>query len=128
MLGDTQFLRGYSLLLAYPMVEKLNDLQGPVRTQFLEDMARLGDAVIAATGAVRANYSIYGNLDPFLHAHVWPRFAEEDPRFRTLPPFSYPEEIRRDERHRADPERHRETILRLRRALVDGVRADGVRA
>src|SRR5579862_7979366 len=69
-----QYFQGYCLLLAYPQVEKLNDLAGEARVQFLGDMATLGDAVLAATACRRINYSIYGNLDPFLHAHVWPRY------------------------------------------------------
>jgi diadenosine tetraphosphate (Ap4A) HIT family hydrolase len=79
VMGDFQFLPGYCLLLAYPKVEKLNDLAREPRTEFLEDMARLGDAILAATGALRINYSIYGNLDPFLHAHLFPRYEWEPP-------------------------------------------------
>ncbi|MBC8063614.1 MAG: hypothetical protein H7Y17_02195, partial [Chlorobia bacterium] len=78
VMGDFQFLPGYCLLLAHPRVDKLNDLQGPQRTQFLDDMARLGDAILGATDAIRINYSIYGNLDPFLHAHLFPRYAWEE--------------------------------------------------
>lgn len=91
---DSQFLPGYCLLIAAPMVEKLNDLSGEARTAFLDDMARLGDAVLAATDAVRINYSIYGNLDPFLHAHVVPRYANEPEEHRTIPPMSIPAEYR----------------------------------
>lgn len=94
VMGDSQYLPGYCLLLAYPIVGKLNDLEGAHRVAFLEDMAALGDAVIAATGAVRINYSIYGNLDPFLHAHIFPRYANEPDEYRTLPPMQIPPEVR----------------------------------
>jgi len=113
VLGDTQFLPGYSLLLASPQVGQLNDLTGDDRTAFLADMARLGDAVRAATGCKRINYSIYGNLDPFLHAHVWPRFEDEDPAFAPAPPFSYPAEIRNAPEHAFDLERHAHTIAKI---------------
>jgi diadenosine tetraphosphate (Ap4A) HIT family hydrolase len=96
VMGDTQFLPGYSLLLAYPMVEQLTDLPRAGRLAFLGDMATLGEAVKRATGCRRVNFSIYGNLDPFLHAHVWPRYAHEDPAYRTLPPFLYPPALRDD--------------------------------
>ncbi|AIE84972.1 HIT family protein [Fimbriimonas ginsengisoli] len=94
VMGDSQFLPGYCLLLAFPLVEKLNDLQGEHRTAFLDDMAKLGDAVLASTDAVRINYSIYGNLDPFLHAHIFPRYATEDPAYATIPPMSIPADVR----------------------------------
>ena len=45
VLGDHQFLPGYSLLLADPIVDDLNDLPHEDRRQFLMDMAALGDAV-----------------------------------------------------------------------------------
>lgn len=77
VLGDPQILPGYCLLLPDPVVPHLNALTGDARRQFLEDMTRLGDAVLAMTGAERINYEILGNVEPALHAHVIPRFATE---------------------------------------------------
>jgi diadenosine tetraphosphate (Ap4A) HIT family hydrolase len=77
VMGDVQVLPGYCLLLPDPVVTSLNDLQGAVRTQFLEDYVRLGDAVLKVTGALRINYEILGNVVPELHAHVFPRYANE---------------------------------------------------
>jgi diadenosine tetraphosphate (Ap4A) HIT family hydrolase len=118
VMGDYQFLPGYCLLLAYPMVEKLNDLHGADRMQFLVDMGKLGDAVLAATGCARINNSMYGNLDPFLHAHIWPRYEWEEPEFRTAPPFQIPVSLREAKSHRYDPERHREIQLKITEALA----------
>lgn len=106
VMGDSQYLPGYCLLLAVPMVEKLNDLSGDHRTAFLEDMAKLGDAVLAATDAVRINYSIYGNLDPFLHAHVVPRYENEPEEYRSIPPMSIPAEVRGASEHAYNPAKH----------------------
>jgi len=64
VLGQRQVLAGYSLLLPDPVVPHLNALSAPERDRFLADLGRLGDAVLAATGALRINYAIYGNLDP----------------------------------------------------------------
>jgi len=77
------------LLLPDPVVPHLNALTGEQRTQFLTDMARLGDAVLAATGAIRINYAMFGNLEPALHAHVFPRYANEPEEFRTGSPWAY---------------------------------------
>ena len=116
-LAANQFRRGYCLLLADPLVPSLNDASKEAQIQFLTDMARVGDAVRAATGAVRCNYSIYGNLDPFLHAHVVPRFLDEPEAERTLPPLSLPVSVREDPSTAFDPERDRELIERIRKAL-----------
>ena len=117
VIGDTQFLPGYCLLLAYPEVGQLNDLYGATREQFLRDMAVLGDAVKEATGAERMNYSIYGNLDPFLHAHIWPRYAWEDAAFHTLPPFNYPASIREDFSNLFDMGKHGGLMGKIREEL-----------
>lgn len=85
VLGDPQITRGYCLLLPDPVVPDLNALTGEARRQFLDDMATLGDAVLAATGAERINYEILGNVEPALHAHVIPRHASEDPALRAKP-------------------------------------------
>ncbi len=87
--GPRQFVRGYLLLLPDPVVPQLNALTEPARAQFLADMARLGDALLRATVAVRINYAIYGNVEPALHAHVIPRYADEPEALRTAQPWAY---------------------------------------
>ena len=89
VLGQSQFLRGYSLLLPEPVVPHLNAMQLPHREQFLKDMAALGDAVLAVTGALRINYAMFGNVEPALHAHVIPRYSEEAPELQTAHPWAY---------------------------------------
>ena len=84
-----QVLRGYCLLLPDPVVPHLNALGAPERDRFLADVGRLGDAVMAATGALRINYAIFGNLEPALHAHVHPRYADEPEALRTGNPWAY---------------------------------------
>lgn len=85
VLGATQITHGYSLLLPDPVVPDLNALTGEARRQFLDDMARLGDAILEETQAERINYEILGNVEPALHAHVIPRHASEDPELRKKP-------------------------------------------
>ncbi|WP_274434221.1 HIT family protein [Alicyclobacillus sp. ALC3] len=83
VIGDTQFLPGYCVLLAYPEVNSLEDLSLQGRTNFLRDMSLLGEAVQFVCSPRRLNYSIYGNSDEFLHAHVFPRYDWE-PEERSL--------------------------------------------
>jgi diadenosine tetraphosphate (Ap4A) HIT family hydrolase len=85
VLGDPQILPGYCLLLPDPVVPDLNALASDARRQFLDDMAAVGDAVLAVTAAERLNYEILGNVEPALHAHVIPRYATEPPPTRKQP-------------------------------------------
>ena len=91
--GERQFLRGYALLLPDPVVPTLNTLGAQERQAFLLDMARLGDALLKVTGAIRINYAIFGNVEPALHAHVIPRYADEVEKLRTAQPWAYDWEV-----------------------------------
>jgi diadenosine tetraphosphate (Ap4A) HIT family hydrolase len=85
VLHDQQSPRGWAILIATPMVKDLNVLEEPRRTQFLSDMAAVGDALQKVTGSYRINYSIFGNDDPFLHAHVQARYTDEPEIERRAP-------------------------------------------
>ncbi|UCJ14793.1 hypothetical protein K5Q02_13000 [Pseudomonas sp. MM211] len=89
VMGDVQFLPGYCLLLPDPVVASLNDLDAEARVAYLLDMARLGDAVLQVTGALRMNYEILGNSEPELHCHIFPRYATEPEEKRTMPAWFY---------------------------------------
>ncbi|MBD2059941.1 hypothetical protein H6F88_28790 [Oculatella sp. FACHB-28] len=89
VLGDIQFLRGYSLLLPDPVVPDLNALPMEQRISFLQDMTILGDALLEVTGAIRINYEILGNSEAALHAHVFPRYVTEPEEKRRKPVWFY---------------------------------------
>lgn len=89
VMGDVQFLPGYCLLLPDPVVASLNDLDATGRVVYLQDMARVGDAVLQATGALRMNYEILGNSEPELHCHIFPRYASEPDDKRRMPAWFY---------------------------------------
>lgn len=89
LMGPKQVLRGYCLLLPDPVVPHLNALEPPQRDQFMRDLGTLGDAVLRATQALRINYAIFGNLEPALHAHIHPRYADEPEQYRAGNPWSY---------------------------------------
>ena len=112
VMGDPQVLPGYCLLLPDPVVPHLNAMLPAAQAEFLADMARLGDAVLARTGAVRINYALFGNVEPALHAHVFPRLASEPPGHREAHPWSY------------DWSRARPFDAALDGALLQALRAD----
>ena len=79
------------------------------------DLARLGQAVLELTGALRINYAMFGNLEPALHAHVLPRYADEPEALRTAHPWAYDwSEARRFDPVRDGP------LLRALRARLGG--------
>lgn len=88
VMAERQVLCGYCLLLPDPVVGHLNELPAPSRAVFLRDMAALGDALLVVTGALRINYAMFGNLEPALHAHAFPRYADEPLATRTAQPWA----------------------------------------
>ncbi|MGY1583785.1 HIT family protein [Streptomyces sp. MN13] len=110
VIGDVQFLPGYSVLLVDELnVQRLSDLPRAKRLAFLSDMDRLGEAVERACRQLdpdfrRVNLEILGNTDPFLHAHVWPRFEWEPAELVGKPVWLYPRERWSDERFRLGPQ------------------------
>jgi diadenosine tetraphosphate (Ap4A) HIT family hydrolase len=116
VLGDPQVIAGYCLLLPDPVVPHLNALAGAERASFLADMARLGDAVLAVCGAVRVNYALFGNQEPALHAHVFPRRSDEPPALATLHPFAWDWQGAA----RFDPALHGGLLAKLKAALDRG--------
>jgi diadenosine tetraphosphate (Ap4A) HIT family hydrolase len=88
IMGERQVLPGYCLLLPDPVVPHLNALDADARAQFLFDMALVGDVLLLITAAARINYAIYGNVDPALHAHIFPRDSAEPENTRTAQPWA----------------------------------------
>lgn len=96
VIGDTQFLPGYCVLLVDELgIERLSDMPRARRMAFLSDMERLGEAVERACRRLdpsfrRVNLEILGNTDSFLHAHVWPRYEWEPQDLAGWPVWLYP--------------------------------------
>jgi diadenosine tetraphosphate (Ap4A) HIT family hydrolase len=88
VMGERQVLTGYCLLLPDPVVPHLNALPAAARAQFLSDMAIAGDALLTVTAALRINYALFGNAEPALHAHIFPRHAAEPEATRTAQPWA----------------------------------------
>jgi diadenosine tetraphosphate (Ap4A) HIT family hydrolase len=92
VLGDSQMLPGYCVLLAYPIVESLEALPFQKRLTFLHDMTLLGEAIQDVYKPDRINHGIFCNYDLYLHAHVWARYAHEPDERRVHPAWFYPKE------------------------------------
>jgi len=116
VLADMQYLRGYCILLADPVVASLNDLNRDQRANFLLDMVTIGDALMRVTGAYRINYAVMGNSDPALHAHIVPRFSDEPEANLHDQPWAYPRQVQMGRMF--DEERDRDLIQLLRKAIT----------
>jgi diadenosine tetraphosphate (Ap4A) HIT family hydrolase len=100
VIGDTQFLPGYCVLLTDdPLVNRLTDMPRERRLEFLADMDLLAEAVSNVCsrrdrGFNRINYQILGNTDHYLHAHVHARYSWEPAELTGRPWSHYPAETR----------------------------------
>jgi diadenosine tetraphosphate (Ap4A) HIT family hydrolase len=95
VMGDTQFLPGYCVLLSDSDANHLTDLARPQRAEFLLDMSLVGEAVMNVCNSLdpslrRINYEVLGNTEQFLHAHVFPRYGWEDAELLPGPVWHYP--------------------------------------
>ncbi|MDH6540949.1 HIT family protein [Streptomyces lavendulae] len=109
-IGDRQFLPGYSVLLTDdPAVTRLSELSRSRRIAYLTDLERLAEAVERACSRLdpafrRVNIEILGNTDPYLHAHIWPRYDWEPADLVRMPVWLYEdEECWRGDRHALAP-------------------------
>jgi diadenosine tetraphosphate (Ap4A) HIT family hydrolase len=112
VIGDTQHLPGYSLLLTDdPTANHLTDLDWERRCAFLFDLALLGEAVERACrsdGLRRINYEVLGNTEERLHGHVHARYLREPADFIGGPVWRYPQEVRNDPAVAYSDEKHGE--------------------
>jgi diadenosine tetraphosphate (Ap4A) HIT family hydrolase len=122
VLGDSQMLPGYCILLAYPIVESLETLPFAKRLTFLRDMTLLGQAIQEVYKADRINHGIFANFDPYLHAHVWARYAYEVEERRKHPVWLYPKEELYAPEVMFDPAKHNDMKLKVAARLQELVK------
>jgi diadenosine tetraphosphate (Ap4A) HIT family hydrolase len=112
VIGDTQHLPGYSLLLTDDAsANHLTDLDWERRKQFLFDLSLIGEAVERACqgkGLRRINYEVLGNSLAVLHGHVHARYDWEPPDKVSGPVWLYPKDERNDPKMRYSDAKHGE--------------------
>lgn len=78
VLGDSQFYKGYTLLLAKQHCSELHQLDQETKLLFLKEMSIVAEAVYNVFKPVKLNQELLGNREPHLHWHIFPRH-EDDP-------------------------------------------------
>lgn len=116
VMGDFQFYPGYTIFLSKVHAVELHDLNKAQRLLFLEDMAKVAEAVYGAFKPQKLNYELLGNLDSHMHWHIFPRYTDDpDPK---NPVSVIPPSIRNAETTRPSPERLEEMKDALKEELV----------
>ena len=119
VMGDTQFLPGYCVLLAVPQVTHLSDLSFTERRDFLLEMSLLGEAIEHVYQPRRTNYEILGNTDAYVHAHIWARYEWEPEQYIGGPVWRYPKETRFDQAQTFSLEKHGHLKQEIALALTE---------
>jgi diadenosine tetraphosphate (Ap4A) HIT family hydrolase len=76
LVNDGDF-RGYCILVFHRHAVELYDLSPDERRQFIEDIARVAQAIAAECRPAKFNYEMLGNVVPHLHCHVVPRYPDD---------------------------------------------------
>jgi diadenosine tetraphosphate (Ap4A) HIT family hydrolase len=98
VIGDTQHLPGYCLLLYSGTADHLTDLSRSDRAAFLFDLSLVGEAVQSVCARrdpdfERVNYEVLGNSWPHLHGHVHARYGWEPAELRKGPVWRYTDRL-----------------------------------
>jgi len=75
--GREAELPGYACVVSKLHVVEPFELGEADGARFWSEAMRAARLLAEATGAVKLNYGIHGNVIPHLHLHLWPRFADD---------------------------------------------------
>jgi diadenosine tetraphosphate (Ap4A) HIT family hydrolase len=74
VLGDSQYYKGYTLLLSKYHKKELHELESSIKLKFLEEMSIVAESVFNVFKPYKMNYELLGNLHSHLHWHIIPRY------------------------------------------------------
>ncbi|MBC7963557.1 MAG: HIT family protein [Steroidobacteraceae bacterium] len=77
LLNRDQFFPGYTLLLTKKHATELFHLDRLVRSELMEEVSRVAQALYRTYSPAKINYELLGNMVPHIHWHIVPRFASE---------------------------------------------------
>ncbi|MBL1175884.1 HIT family protein [Pantanalinema sp. GBBB05] len=112
VVGFHQFHPGYSLLLLKDHVRELHELDAKVQQGLFAELMVATQAIVDTFHPWKMNHSCYGNLDPHVHWHIFPRY-ESDPERHKHPWIHSPE----FKRHAIDLPTTKELRQRIKTSL-----------
>jgi diadenosine tetraphosphate (Ap4A) HIT family hydrolase len=77
VLGNDQYYRGYTLVIARRHATELYHLPDALSTAYFQDMLRVARAIDRAFSPRKMNYELLGNTVAHLHWHLFPRYAAD---------------------------------------------------
>jgi diadenosine tetraphosphate (Ap4A) HIT family hydrolase len=93
ILGDSQFYRGYCLLLAKRHATEMFLLPIAEARALFDEMRLVAEAIAALSNPWKINYECLGNLEPHIHWHIFPRYQTDE--LRRAPVWIRPEAERK---------------------------------
>jgi diadenosine tetraphosphate (Ap4A) HIT family hydrolase len=78
VVGDHQFHPGYALVLLKEHVREPFELSPHVQREHFAEVMRAAHAIQQTFQPWKLNFSCYGNSEPHVHWHIFPRY-EDDP-------------------------------------------------
>jgi len=113
VVGDHQWHKGYSVVLLKEHLREPFELSPDTQREHFREVMRAATALQATFHPVKLNYSLYGNVEPHVHWHLVPRYAD-DPH-----PGKDPwEDIARFRERIITPDQAREVAARIRAKFV----------
>ncbi|HKP45496.1 MAG TPA: HIT family protein [Pyrinomonadaceae bacterium] len=77
VVGDHQFHKGYCLLLLKDHVRELHELESFILSALFTELMQAAQGLVETFKPWKMNYSCYGNQDPHIHWHLFPRYDSE---------------------------------------------------
>jgi len=77
VIGNDQYYRGYTLVIARRHARELYDLPDGESAAYFQDMLRVARAIDRAFSPRKMNYELLGNTVEHLHWHLFPRHADD---------------------------------------------------
>ena len=74
VLGEHQFHPGYSLILLKNHIRELHELPLDVQTALFQEVMTATKAIVRTFRPWKMNHSCYGNAEPHIHWHLFPRY------------------------------------------------------
>jgi len=113
VIGEHQYHRGYAQVILKQHACELHALPAQTQAAFFRETMQATQALAAAFAPSKMNHASYGNLDPHLHWHLFPRYRNDPDHDKQpwLHAADFP-------RHLIDERTARELAARVRASLA----------